>query len=203
MKKNILVFGDSIVYGVGDLEKGGWVNRLRLSLEEHQERNEFNVFNLGISGEITEEVKNRFDVECRARINPEAKTIIIVSMGVNDTQVINGKDRIEIETFKKNMQEVMQMAKQYTKYILFLGLTRVDESKMVPFPWNKEKSCFNNKIDRFDKELRQLCKENKIDYVEVANHLTLEDLYDGLHPNQEGHQKISTIVLEKIKEYIK
>lgn len=43
---NILVFGDSIVYGAWDDEKAGWVNRLRLVLE-HQNDVYYNIFNLG------------------------------------------------------------------------------------------------------------------------------------------------------------
>ena len=32
---NILVFGDSIAYGAWDDDKAGWVNRLRLILEDN------------------------------------------------------------------------------------------------------------------------------------------------------------------------
>lgn len=34
---DILIFGDSITYGAWDSEKGGWVNRLRLTLENKGE----------------------------------------------------------------------------------------------------------------------------------------------------------------------
>ena len=57
----ILVFGDSIAYGANDYELGGWVNRLRLDFDKKTDY-EIEVFNLGRSGEISEEVLNRFDL---------------------------------------------------------------------------------------------------------------------------------------------
>lgn len=201
MKKNILVFGDSIVYGVGDNEQGGWVNRLRIKLEENQVQNEFNVFNLGISGQITAEIKSRFDFECNSRFDENAKTILVFSMGVNDTQVIKGKDRIDLNEFEENITNIINNAKKYTNFILFLGLTRVDESRIVPFPWNKDKSCFNDKISIFDKKLETICLNANVDYLNIENILSIEELADGLHPNKIGHEKICNIVSEKIKKY--
>lgn len=63
---DIFVFGDSITYGVGDDEKCGWVNRFRLNLEKDDTRT-FQIFNLRISGDITEGVKNRFNTEFNTR----------------------------------------------------------------------------------------------------------------------------------------
>jgi len=41
MTKNILIFGASITYGVWDLEKGGWVQRLRDYLEKKHELGDY------------------------------------------------------------------------------------------------------------------------------------------------------------------
>ena len=55
--KDVFIFGDSIVYGVGDNEKCGWVNRFRLDLE-NSNIGDYNVFNLGIFGDVTQGVIN-------------------------------------------------------------------------------------------------------------------------------------------------
>lgn len=186
---DIFIFGDSITYGVGDNEKCGWVNRFRLNLEKNNSRT-INVFNLGISGDTTEGVKKRFDPEFNTRKDKDNETFIIFSIGVNDTQDINGKDRVVIEQFEKNILYLINNAKKYSNNIIFLGFTLVDETKVVPLPWNKEKSYFNRKIKIFDNKLREICDKNNITYLSIYNLLTVNDLSDGIHPNSNGHQKI-------------
>lgn len=198
---DIFVFGDSIIYGEGDNEKCGWVNRFRLKIEKNDTR-DFNVFNLGISGDITEGVRNRFDSEFNTRKNEENETIIIFSIGTNDTQDIKGKERVTIEQFEENILYLINHAKQYSKNVIFIGFLKVDETKVVPVPWNKEKSYFNKKIIRFDHKLEEICKKNHIRYLNVYELLSLEELEDGLHPNKEGHQKICDEVTEFLKDLL-
>ena len=198
---NILIFGDSITYGAWDKEKGGWANRLRLALENDNSNNYYNVFNLGISGDVTEGIKNRFDNECKIRFAKEDNTIIIFSIGINDTQNIKDKYRVSLETFKNNIIALINSAKKYTDNILFIGLTKVDESKVTPLPWNKDKCYLNNKITIFDKELKNICLENNIDYLYIYDLLEVDELFDGLHPNNVGHQKICDKVKTKISKY--
>lgn len=198
---NILIFGDSITYGAWDKEKGGWVNRLRLALENDNSNNSYNVFNLGISGDVTEGIKNRFVNECKIRFAKEDNTIIIFSIGINDTQNIKDKYRVSLETFKNNIIALINSAKKYTDNILFIGLTKVDESKVTPLPWNKDKCYLNNKIIDFDKELKSICLENNVDYLYIYDLLEVDELFDGLHPNNVGHQKICDKVKTKISKY--
>lgn len=198
---NILVFGDSITYGAWDKEKSGWVNRLRLALENDNSNNYYTIFNLGISGDVTEGIKNRFDNECKIRFNKNDNTIIIFSIGINDSQNIKDEDRVLLGTFRNNVISLINSAKKYTDNILFIGLTKVDESKVTPLTWDKEKSYLNTKIINFDKELKNICLENNVDYLYIYDLLELEELFDGLHPNNVGHQKICDKVKTKISKY--
>ena len=198
---NILVFGDSITYGAWDKEKGGWVNRLRLALENDDSNSYYTIFNLGISGDVTESIKNRFDNECKIRFNKNDNTIIIFSIGINDTQNVKDEDRVSLETFRNNIITLINSAKKYTNNILFLGLIKVDESKVIPLSWDKNKCYLNNKIIMFDKALKNICLENDVDYLHIYDLLESEDLFDGLHPNNVGHQKICDKVKIKISKY--
>lgn len=67
--------------------------------------------------------------------------------------------------------------------------------------WDKEKSYLNNKITIFDKELKNICLENNVDYLYIYDLLEIEELFDGLHPNNVGHQKICDKVKTKISKY--
>jgi lysophospholipase L1-like esterase len=194
---NIIVFGDSLAYGVTDTEFGGWVNRLRIYLDNHEEK-EINVFNLSIPGEITEETLSRFKAECNVRYDKDKKTIIVFAIGINDTQDINGNYRISIEQFIRNIKALIHEAKKFTNNILFVGLSKVDESKVVPVFWNKNKSYFNDKILKFDNSLETICNKEKALYLKVYDMITLNDLSDGLHLNNIGHQKLCDVVLNKI-----
>ena len=198
---NILVFGDSITYGAWDKEKGGWVNRLRLALENDDSNNYYTIFNLGISGDVTESIKNRFDNECKIRFNKNDNTIIIFSIGINDTQNVKDEDRVSLETFRNNIITLINSAKKYTDNILFIAVRKVDESKVIPLHWDKEKGYLNTKIINFDKELKNICLENNVDYLYIYDLLEVDELFDGLHPNNVGHQKICDKVKTKISKY--
>lgn len=60
----ICIFGDSITWGASDSEKGGWVERLKIYFGE---KYDINVYNLGISGDATEDLLVRIEKELRSR----------------------------------------------------------------------------------------------------------------------------------------
>ena len=201
MDVNIIIFGDSIVYGAWDYNKVGWVNRLRL-LFEQKYTNYYTIFNLGIPGDTTSNIKKRFKQECSARYNPGANNIIIFSMGINDSQIIDKKNNIDIENFKNNIYSLIKMAKEYTNNILFVGLTSVNEAIVNPLPWDKNISYLNEEIRFFDYELKNICEQSEINYINISNLLSDEDLEDGIHPNNIGHEKICKQVYKYLEENI-
>ena len=76
----ILVFGASITYGAWDLE-GGWVDRLKKYCHKFDLEDKFYylVENLGISGQISKDILERFELETKARYRGK-EDIIIVSI---------------------------------------------------------------------------------------------------------------------------
>ncbi len=197
---NILVFGDSIVHGIGDLRHGGWVKRLSLCLDKDGNYN-YDVFNLGVSGEETEDVLKRFVSECKAIHVENKKTIIIFAIGINDTVIVKGEGIVTSDKFKDNIKSLIAEAKQFTDNILFVGLTKVDETKVVPLLWNKNKSYFNKNIIEFDGYIKEICLENMISYTSTYDLLDAEDLADGLHPNENGYEKIYEKVLSEVIKF--
>lgn len=205
MKTNILVFGDSITYGCADLELGGWVNRLRLDLDAR-----FNyaikVFNMGISDATTVEILGRFDSECGARHEQGNKTIIVFFIGINDAQTIKDASRVPIEGFEGNVRELISRSYQYTKDIVFVGLPRVDETQVKKWLAGRSKlyvMFYNDKIIKYDNIIQKICREQKVSYIKMCDLLQAEDLADGLHPNEKGHEKIFKRVLENLDTMIK
>lgn len=193
LKGNICIFGDSIAWGAWDKEKGGWFNRLAIYCQNSNDENI--VYNLGIPSETTIDLIKRIKNECESR----KPNTIIISIGINDALYLKnvGKVQTDIETFRKNIKELIYICKSYTKNIMFVGLTKVNEDYTVPIKWNDNEMYFNKNIEKYNEKIRECCIENKVSFLDVLDILGTKDLnIDGIHPNDIGHKKI----FEKIKE---
>lgn len=200
---NVLIFGDSITWGAYDPEQGGWATRLRNYFESedsppcYREAGDVLIYNLGISGDTTVDLLNRIEVEAKSR----KPNLIIFAIGINDAQFIHSTNglRVSLDEFQQNLAKLLAIAKKFTNKIIFIGLTRVNESKTNPIPWKTDKSYTNENIARLDNAIEKFCENNKLKFVPMDNVLQNEDLFDGLHPNAEGHTKI----FERMKSEIK
>ena len=81
----ILALGDSIVYGFGDPDGGGWVERLRRRWMSPGAANHA-LYNLGVRGDGVRQVAQRLEDEFRHRgeLRNRVPDLIILSVGVND-----------------------------------------------------------------------------------------------------------------------
>ena len=193
----ILVFGDSIVYGAWD-KQGGWVQRLRGFLDEKNLSNldnaSFSIYNLGISGDSTEDLLKRLEFEAEQRLEEGEETIFIFAIGINDSQFIHSTNssKILIKQFQNNLKRFVNFAQGFSQKIIFVSLTSVDETKTIH--WDIDKSYKNEYIQKYNDAIKQICAKNKIYFIEIFEDWIKMDykrlLEDGLHPNSEGHQKI-------------
>ena len=199
---NILIFGASGTYGAWD-RKGGWAQRLRGFLDEKTLSGlyEHLIYNLGVSGNTTEDLLERFEFETKQRLKEEKEEPIFIFLtGMNDSQFIHSKNQVRFtpEQYKDNLEKLLNLAQKFSLKIIFMGLWPVDETKTTPIPWNADKSYKNEYIQKFNEILRVFCKENKVPFIEIFDKLMNIDyknlLEDGLHPDSEGHQKIFEIV---------
>ena len=198
----ILVFGDSITYGAWDKE-GGWVQRLRKFLDEKSLTDpDFYclVYNMGVSGNTSNGLLERFEFETKQRLKEGEETIIIFAIGINDSYFVHSENshRVLTEKFKDNIQKLIKLAQKFSSKIIFVGLTPVDETKTTPIPWDTDKSYRNEYIKQYNQTIREICREKKIYFIEIFEKLKGADyqklLEDGLHPNSDGHQRIFEIV---------
>jgi len=142
----ILVFGDSIAHGTWDEIGGGWTNRLNVFCMKEELKNpkfNYSVYNLGISGDNSENLLERFELEIKHRLEDD-KGIIVFAIGLNDSQI--GDIEVDINKFEKNIEELIKIAIKYSSKIVFVGLNPVDESKTNPIPWDKNMFYKNERI---------------------------------------------------------
>ncbi len=200
----ILVFGDSLVYGAWDLEKGGWVNRLRLFLDkENVSDSEFYypVYNLGVSGDTSNDVLRRFELETKNRLREEM--IFIFGIGTNDSAWIHSKNEFWVppKEFEGNIRKLIKLAQNFSSKIVFVGLISVDETKTTPISWNTDIFYKNEYIKKYDELLEKICNEEKVGYIKLFGKIPKELLEDGCHPNSEGHKRIFEIIKNFLVEH--
>lgn len=188
---NICIFGDSIAYGAYDPINGGWVNLLRNYFEKKYD--DVTTYNLGICGENSNDLLKRFINE----ITPRKSDLIILAIGANDVKH-QKENSVQFDRFEQNINELINQASQFTKKIIILGITPVDEKLTMPRdipPYNFRE---NRDITKCNEILKKVAEKEKITFTQIPNNFSEKDLYDGLHPNTNGHQKI----FEKIKPVI-
>lgn len=202
----ILIFGDSITYGFWD-KQGGWVNRIRMWIDtKNMEWSGFyfRIYNLGIDGNTTDDLLFRFDKEVISRIEEQTKTIIIFAIGINDSQFINKSKKLRIpqNKFENNLKKLISLSTKYSKTIIFIGPNPIDEKKVDPMPWAKDRSYKNEYIKKYGEIIKKVCFEKNIYYIEIFDEWMKFDykklLEDGAHPNSEGHKKI----FETVKNFL-
>ena len=187
MSTKICIFGASVTWGEGDAEGGGWVARLQRYFKTGEDF-DIIIYNLGISGDSTEDLLKRFKNECVAR-KPK---IIIFAIGTNDSLYIRTKNypNISLGKFQNNLLELINQAKSFSDKIVFVGLTKVDETKVMPIPWAKEKFYDNENIAKYNLTLEKAAREHGLPFINLLDLLNANDLDDGLHPNSDGHKKM-------------
>lgn len=208
MSKQILIFGDSIAYGAWD-EKGGWVDRLKCEIHEKVISSKLvfycDIYNLSIDGDYTDKLLKRFEFETKQRMIEE-EIIIIFAIGINDSCFIKGKNKTdrEFEEFRKNISKLILLSSKFSARTIFLGFTPVDEEKTNPIPWSITGACCKNEyIKKYNDILGSICLEKSVDLIEIYDEFLnvkyKKFLFDGVHPNSAGHEKIFEIVNQYLK----
>jgi lysophospholipase L1-like esterase len=187
--------GDSIIYGFGDPEGGGWVERLRRYWMSPDSPGHA-LYNLGVRGDGVRQVAQRLEDEFRHRgeLRHRVPDLIILSVGVNDSPCVGrpyGRNMREFDDFQVDVEHLLDQAQRLCK-VLFVGMVPVDESHM-PF----SKCLYYNQADqyRYKEATRFACQQRQIPYLDLfelwlargeswwRSHLCP----DGLHPNSAGY----------------
>jgi len=197
LEGNVCIFGDSIVWGWGSSEFGGWTHKL-LAYAHNVVAGENIVYSLGMPGETTEGLLKRIKSESYAR----TPNTIIIASGLNDCRYnkVSDKRAVEVEEFKKNIAEIIKIAREFTKKIVFIGLTKVNEKHTIPIIWNADEMYKNEDIKKYNDELQQICIREEIKFIDVIDLLNIDDIdaIDGLHPNIRGHEKMFKHIKEQL-----
>lgn len=200
----IVALGDSMIYGFGDPEGGGWVERLRRQWMSPESPSHA-LYNLGVRGDGVKQISQRLESEFRQRgeLRHRVPDLMILSVGVNDSARLgrlNGRNFTAFEDFQADIADLLDRAVQLCP-VFFVGMTPVNEASM-PFA-----ECLHyNHADqyRYKEATRLACIARQIPYLDIFDRwMTKGEIWwqsrlcsDGLHPNTAGYEALLQDVLQ-------
>jgi lysophospholipase L1-like esterase len=199
----IIALGDSSIYGYGDLDGGGWVDRLRRRWMDPAAAGPV-LYNLGVRGDTIVQIAKRFEFEFsqRGELRNRLPDGLILSVGMNDSARVGkltGRNLTPSDLFETALSELLDRAVNLGP-VWFIGMVPVDETRM-PFL-----NCMHyNHADQahYRTLCRSACEQRSIPYLDLfelwqaqsADWLADRRLDDGLHPNSLGYATILEQVL--------
>ena len=191
--KQLIVIGDSCVYGWGDSAGGGWCERLRRHWMNYPEAPV--IYPLGIRGDGLEKVAKRWrqEWECRGELRRKIPEGLLLTIGLNDTARIgrqDGRPQLSKDAFQFGLERLLSEMNKLTK-VMVLGLTPVNEEKM-PFAdclWYSNEACAS-----YENQMEETCLELDIPFLPTHRTMIKEQYWstwiepDGIHLNSNGHK---------------
>ncbi|MDE2809640.1 MAG: GDSL-type esterase/lipase family protein [Gemmatimonadota bacterium] len=181
----ICFIGDSLVNGTGDEAALGWAGRLCAMANANDIPVTY--YNLGIRRNTSEDILLRWESECTLRLPDSCDGRIVLSCGVNDTAIENGKVRVNSAESCANVRAILRGAKQYT--VLMVGPPPVLDDEQ-----NKR---IGDLSVAFSLEVQAL----GVPYIDLFSALCADGAYrrevlrnDGSHPRSEGYSKMTYII---------
>lgn len=194
--KKVIVIGDSLVYGYGDREGGGWVERLRRDYLDPQQAGPI-FYNLGIRGDGVAQVAQRLEREfCdRGELRHHTPDLLILSVGVNDSARAgraNGRPISDPASFGQSLEQLLAQSRQLCP-VLFVGMVPVNESAM---PFANVLYFSRAQQQRYNRIARQLCEAHQVPYLDLFEQWSQKSegwvcdrlCVDGIHPNSLGYR---------------
>lgn len=201
----IAVFGDSIAHGFHD-PSGGWVARLREDVEQGvigTGEKGSTVYGLGVSGDTTDDVVKRFEDEMAARYEDEYSHVVVFALGANDAVYDRDDGGVWVgpEAFRENIRTLAKNASARAEHVVFVGPAPIQEELLDPVPWAESWSYSMERIRAYDQMLEEEAGNTGAVHISLCEALPdrfLQTLDDGIHPVQEGHEMIYSVVRDRL-----
>ena len=181
----ICFIGDSLVNGTGDEAALGWDGRLCAMANASDILVTY--YNLGIRRNTSKDILLHWESEYTLRLPDSYDGRIVLSCGVNDTTIENGKVRINSVGSCANVRAILRGAKRYT--VLMVGPSPVLDDEQ------------NERIESLSFAFAHETQVLGVPYVDLFSALCLDDAYkreilrnDGSHPRSEGYSKMAHII---------
>ena len=183
----IVFVGDSLTVGVGDPTYLGWPGRLCAASVAAGLG--LTLYNCGVRSETSRNIKGRIGRELPPRLLPRDEARVVLSFGVNDAKVENGRRKVELAESVDNLFDIVSRVAKMCP-VLVVG---------PPPVLDDPHRC---RIEELSDVFAGSCAEMGVPYLEMCRTLCRERAYldslvevgDGYHPGAEGYAAIAARV---------
>lgn len=197
---SIICFGDSITRGESDAVYGGWADRIKTRLiKQFMEtgKDKVSVFNMGISGETTNGLIQRFQHEFLTRQAVDKQDTVLFGYGANDLAKQDGNYLVDIETYIDNLRCCIEFSIEKGANVVLINVTPIS-ALLDGIPNINNRIRNDETICRYNQALLALSAKYNVDLIDVytpfndrkESYLTA----DGLHPNNAGHELLYQVI---------
>jgi len=175
----IVVYGDSLSAGYGLPQEQGWVSLLQKKL--HDDKLDYKVVNLSISGETTLGGKNRI----AAALAAHRPAIVILALGAND-----GLRGQSLAAMRSNLEAMAEACRRVHAKVLLVGM-RLPPNYGV---------AYTDKFNNIFKEVAQRRKLALVPFL-LEGFADKRELFqaDGFHPTAQAQPLMLATVWKKLR----
>ncbi len=201
--KKVVIVGDSLVYGYGDTEGGGWVERLRRQWMDPSQPGPI-IYNLGVRGDGVQRVAVRLEREFKLRgeLRRQIPDLLVLSVGLNDCARLgraNGRLMTDEATFTRELNNLLDQSNALCP-TFFVGMVPVNEAAM---PYADILHFSNADQVHYNQIIRHACRDRQIPYLDLFHQWYSQGeewckqrlSSDGLHPNVLGYRTLMADVM--------
>lgn len=180
----ICVFGDSFVNGTGDPERLGWLGRASAGARD------VTVYNLGVRGDTSADIRGRWRPEMDRRLTSADETRVIFAFGVNDCcpDDNGGERRVARAATLDNTKAILEDASARWP-VLMIGPPPIADAAV------------NARIEDLNGALGETAARFAVPYCDafaalLADETWMRDVaaWDGAHPGAAGYETLARLV---------
>jgi lysophospholipase L1-like esterase len=180
----LCVFGDSFVNGTGDPERLGWLGRATAGARE------MTVYNLGIRGDTSGDIRGRWRTEADRRLAAQEETRLVFAFGVNDCcpDDAGNARRVARDASLDNAAAILGEASARWQTLLIGPPPIADEA-------------VNARIDDLSGALRAVAARFAVPYCDIFTALRADAAWmadvaawDGAHPGARGYEALARLI---------
>lgn len=179
----ICVVGDDVVAGIGDPKSLGWTGRV--AARTPQPPGGLAVFALGVPGEGTPGLLERWHGETSRRFDPSSDNRLVVGLGTADLDAGTSLARSRL-----NLANVLDDAMSRSISTFVVG------------PQPAQDATRNERVAELSVAFADVCDRRSVPYVDCYGPLSSHDQWfsdlaagDGAHPGQAGYGLVAWLVL--------
>lgn len=183
----MLFVGDSLVAGVGDPTGRGWVGRCVAAA--YEAGTAVTPYNLGVRGDTSRDVLQRWEGEARPRLAAEAAMRVVFSFGANDTIREGGELRVPTDESIANLDAVLVRAAALALPAFIVGPSPVDDEHQ------RQRSL------ELARRMGHVAASRGVPFVDVASAINRSDVWrdeaargDGAHPRAGGYELLAELI---------